>query len=1066
MRVLRVSHSAVVDEWRGRERALTELGVDVALICARTWHAGGAEVVLAPRPGEHVTGARTFGRHPALFVYDPRPIWRALAEPWDVLDVHEEPFALATAEVLLLRALRRRRGGRRPPVVLYTAQNLRKRYPIPFRWFERWALRTASGVSACNAEAARIVEAKGFAGRARVIPLGVDLSRFRPAAADGAGSPAPTEPDRALITVGVLGRLVPEKGLLVLLDALAREPRLRLRVGGTGPLAAELPTRAAAVGVQDRLELVGAIDPDAVPDFLRSLDVLAVPSLPTPSWTEQFGRVAIEAMACGVPVVSSDAGALPEVVVGAGIVVPAGDAPALAEALVEAAGPRSAELRAAGATRAQECSWSAVGRDYLDLYHAVRHEPSAGRSSTTDGGTAAIDDDTARPVEVVVVAYGSPELLRRALEPVRGLPVTVVDNSSLPEIAALCADLGVRYLDPGRNGGFAAGVNVALADRLVPDADVLLLNPDAAITPADIAVLERALRSSDDVASVGPVQVDDDGRPARVDWWLPSPAGTWLEALGLARLRRDPSYVIGSVLLLRAEALAQVGGFDERFFLYAEEADWAYRAHRLGWRHAAVPEARATHVGAGTGGDPRRREAHFHASQERYLRKHYGALGWQSARLAQWLGATARAILLHGERGTAARRRAAIYRLGPVRVEARFRAGTPSSAMSRTPIRRVALVTSSFAPHFGGVEEHVRQVAHELARRGDTEVEVWTVDRGEHLGVREVDGIVVRDLPTPLPARNLRSMLALLRDLPPAVAAWSRARRAFRPQLLHVHCFGPNGVYALMLGRLWRLPIAVTSHGETSADDRGAFARSALLRRSLRTALVRARFVTAPSEWVLKELRSSYGLTDGSVVPNGVTARVDLPETRPGRLPAIDDPRPFFAAVGRLGPLKGFDLLLDAFARAGLPADTRLLIGGDGPERDAIQRRIADLGLGDRTELLGRLDAGQVARVMERSIAVAVPSRIEPFGIVALEAWRAGAALIMTERGGGPEFVRDGIDGLLVDPLEPEALASALQRLHGDADLRARLARTGRARVSEFSWVAVAAEYRARYDRR
>lgn len=664
MRVLRISHSAVVDEWRGRERALTALGVDVGLICARSWHAGGVEVRLEPRDGERVVGARTFGRHPALFVYDPRPIWRALGERWDVLDLHEEPFALATAEVLLLRALRGRRG--RPPVVLYTAQNLAKRYPIPFRWLERLALRTAAGVSACNSEAARIVEAKGFAGRARVIPLGVDLARFRPvdATATDAAGPAGT----AAITVGFLGRLVPEKGVHVLLDALALEPRLRLRVAGTGPLAAELPSLAASAGAGDRVELVGAVDPDDILAFLRTLDVVAMPSLPTPSWTEQFGRVAVEAMACGVPVVSSDAGALPDVVGGAGLVVPAGDPQVLAEALVAAAGPRAAELRASGAARAEACSWEAVGRDYLDLYRTVRHEASVAAASPPEPGGA-----TTRPVEVIVVAYGSPDLLRRALEPVRGLPVTVVDNSSMPEIAALCDELGVRYLDPGRNGGFAAGVNAGLADRLVPGADVLLLNPDAAISPADIDRLERALRARNDLASVGPVQVDDDGQAARVDWWLPSPSGTWLEAIGLARLRRDPSYVIGSVLLLRAEALAQVGGFDERFFLYAEEADWAFRAHRLGWRHAAVPEARAVHVGAGTGGDPRRREAYFHASQERYLRKHYGALGWQWARVGQWVGATARAVVLPGDRGRAARRRAAIYRLGPVRVEARFR---------------------------------------------------------------------------------------------------------------------------------------------------------------------------------------------------------------------------------------------------------------------------------------------------------------------------------------------------------------------------------------------------------
>ena len=96
----------------------------------------------------------------------------------------------------------------------------------------------------------------------------------------------------------------------------------------------------------------------------------------------------------------------------------------------------------------------------------------------------------------------------------------------------------------------------------------------------------------------------------------------------MRRLQRGPRFVIGSVLLLRAEALEQVGGFDERFFLYAEETDWAYRAHLLGWRHAAVPESGRAHRRRDEP-DARRREAHFHASQERYFRKHFGSAGWQ-----------------------------------------------------------------------------------------------------------------------------------------------------------------------------------------------------------------------------------------------------------------------------------------------------------------------------------------------------------------------------------------------------------------------------------------------------
>ncbi len=646
MRVLRISHSAAVEEWRGREQALTDLGVDVHLQCAPTEDVGGTTVRLVRRPGEQVEAVGRWGAHPALFVYDPRPLWRALGRRWDLIDIHEEPFALATAEILLLRALRRNRA----PYVLYTAQNLRKRYPIPFRWFERNALRGAAGISACNSDAARIVEEKGFAGRARVIPLGVDRAQFS-SDADAASS-ASAGPDD--VTVGFVGRLVPEKGAGLLLDAAGRDPRLRVRIAGDGPAREALRAQARRLGILDRVDIAGALTPDALPDFYRGLDVLAVPSVPTTRWTEQFGRVAVEAMACGVPVVASDAGALPDVVGGAGIVVAHGDAAALASAIADAAGPRAEELRAAGFARAEECTWEAVGRDYLELYRSAVHAASP-----------AVPAD----VEVIVVAYGRPDLLRAALEPVAGMTVTVVDNSSMPEIADLCRELGIRWIDAGYNRGFAGGVNVALAQRLLPEADVLLLNPDARVLPEQVETLHRTLRADPTLASVAPAQTDEAGHPARVSWPFPSPRNVWLEAVGLGRLRRGPRFVIGSVLLLRAEALAQLGGLDERFFLYAEETDWAYRAQRRGWRHLEVGDVVAIHGGAGTSTDERRREAHFHASQERYLRKHFGTLGWQIARAGVWIGAMARAAALPGDRGRDARRRAALYRLGPVRVE-------------------------------------------------------------------------------------------------------------------------------------------------------------------------------------------------------------------------------------------------------------------------------------------------------------------------------------------------------------------------------------------------------------
>jgi len=280
-----------------------------------------------------------------------------------------------------------------------------------------------------------------------------------------------------------------------------------------------------------------------------------------------------------------------------------------------------------------------------------------------------------------VVAFGAPDLLRRALEPVLRLPVTVVDNSSSPDVANVCDELGVAYHDSGANLGFAAGVNFALARRRAPEGDVLLLNPDAEISSDAVSHLQRALLTDDHLASVAPAQADLTGKPARVGWPFPTPWGACIEALGLGRLRARSDYVIGSVLLLRAEALRQVGGFDESFFLYAEETDWARRASSLGWRHDLVESVTAVHVGAGTSSDLRAREVHFHASQERYLRKHHGVWGWQLARIARVGGALARAVLLPSARAQEAAARCRLYAQGPMRMEVRQRRkGVPENA--------------------------------------------------------------------------------------------------------------------------------------------------------------------------------------------------------------------------------------------------------------------------------------------------------------------------------------------------------------------------------------------------
>ncbi|MCE4027308.1 glycosyltransferase family 4 protein [Microbacterium sp. Au-Mic1] len=402
--------------------------------------------------------------------------------------------------------------------------------------------------------------------------------------------------------------------------------------------------------------------------------------------------------------------------------------------------------------------------------------------------------------------------------------------------------------------------------------------------------------------------------------------------------------------------------------------------------------------------------------------------------------------------------------------------------------RRVALITSSYAPHVGGVETHVAEVARALSARG-VEVEVWAVDRGGRADAEQADAFAVRYLPTPLPARHASSLARFARRAPGAWSLWARAHRRFRPDALHVHCFGPNGLYALALHRRFGTPLIITSHGETTGDDDNVFAQSALLRRGLRDALTRAAAVTAPSEYVLRDLRARFGLAGGVVVPNGVTLDVVQDDGIRGRLPH----GPYLAAVGRLGRMKGFDLLLEALARlrvrsdpgsataAGststmleqpgrsaatepaqpVPtrADARLVIAGDGPERAALQEQVTAHGLEDVVDFLGWCSPAQVATVLAGSRALVVPSRSEAFGIAALEAWRASTALVMTNRGGAGGFVRDGEDGILVDPEDVDALAAAISRVLADPALRSKLAAAGADRVGEFTWERVAERY-------
>lgn len=363
MRVVRIYHSAVVDEYRQRERLLRlRHGRDVHVICPPEWSEGG--IVVRPTADDEVpvhVVEISGRRQPNLFWYRVGAVQDILrmVRP-EIVDLHEEPFSAAAGGVLM--AMRRAAPGAK--LCIYTAQNLPKRYPPPFSFIERAVLRRAGAAYPCSTEAGDRLRQHGFKGAIHALPLGVTIPPL-PQRAEG--------PPR----VGFVSRLEPYKGGMLALRAFAAAASTTdavMEVVGAGPEEEAMRGEVRAAGLEERVTFTGAVSQAEALRRIGGMDVVLVPSLTTRTWKEQFGRVPAQAMAYGAVVIASDSGSLCEVVDDAGILVPEGDQEALSGALVGLlnAPERLAELGERGRRRAEaRFSWEAVAYGMDAMYRQL-----------------------------------------------------------------------------------------------------------------------------------------------------------------------------------------------------------------------------------------------------------------------------------------------------------------------------------------------------------------------------------------------------------------------------------------------------------------------------------------------------------------------------------------------------------------------------------------------------------------------------------------------------------------------------------------------------------------------
>jgi glycosyltransferase involved in cell wall biosynthesis len=338
-KILVLSHAGVLEVNRAVFQELARLEVDVTMVVPRDWKgdlirglrfepkASDRSLRVIPLPVA-VSG------NGSLFFYR-RSLRRALSG-WrpDLVFLDEEPWSLAALQTFLTFP--------EAKILFFTKENLAKNIPWPFSSLEQWVYRRAAGAFVVSDEVERVLRAKGFRGSIQPLHHSYDPELFKARPEDEKqrirdefGIP------RDAIVVGYFGRLTVEKGVSDLVGAfqvVAKEAELPpwfFCCVGNGP--AELDTKRALSSLPAaRYRMLSALNHDRVGRLLAAVDVLVLPSRTTRRWKEQFGRILVEAMACGAAVVGSDSGEIPHLIgrSGGGLIFREGQVSELAACLI------------------------------------------------------------------------------------------------------------------------------------------------------------------------------------------------------------------------------------------------------------------------------------------------------------------------------------------------------------------------------------------------------------------------------------------------------------------------------------------------------------------------------------------------------------------------------------------------------------------------------------------------------------------------------------------------------------------------------------------------------------
>jgi glycosyltransferase involved in cell wall biosynthesis len=352
---------------------------------------------------------------------------------------------------------------------------------------------------------------------------------------------------------------------------------------------------------------------------------------------------------------------------------------------------------------------------------------------------------------------------------------------------------------------------------------------------------------------------------------------------------------------------------------------------------------------------------------------------------------------------------------------------------------RIAQVTPWFYPHLGGVESHVQSLSRQLASRGHDVVVVTSRHDPSVPEDEVVSGIrVVR----------VRPRLVMLRT--PVVPRTRAALEAIDADIIHAHTPPPlSAYYASRVARAGRVPFAVTHHCDPELPLPVGPLVEGMYRRTLgaRT-LRRAGRVIVTTHTYAATSRAVWRYNP-VVIPNAVDDRRFRPDVDGApvreRL-GIPPGRSMILLVGRIVPHKGIEHLIEAARDV---PNAQFVIAGTGSSLPAMKRLTRALRVADRVRFIGRVSEARLPELYAACDVFVLPSvsRLEAFGIVALEAMATGKPVVVADIPGVRDVIEDGREGLLADPVNPSDLATKINRVLRDPEMRREMGRRGREKV-------------------